>query len=101
MNEYRFTGLAHRVRVLLEHHARRAEEILTVLERHPLATVWQIAGDLTWSRGWSQVTGFMRRAAVAETAAHLQWLSESDRVAVRAEHNGGGPDRYLVVPARS
>jgi glyoxylase-like metal-dependent hydrolase (beta-lactamase superfamily II) len=93
-HEYRFIGLAHRVRVLLDHHARRADEIVAVLEQRPQSTVWQIAGELTWSRGWSQVTGFMRRAAVAETAAHLQWLRDSHRVAVLVDPRGGRPDRY-------
>jgi glyoxylase-like metal-dependent hydrolase (beta-lactamase superfamily II) len=95
-HEYRFAGLAHRVRVLLEHHRRRGEEILAVLERRGEATVWQIAGELTWSRGWSQVTGFMRRAAVAETLAHLQWLSQAGRVGVRPDPTGTAPDRYLI-----
>jgi glyoxylase-like metal-dependent hydrolase (beta-lactamase superfamily II) len=97
-HEYRFAGLAHRVRVLLEHHRCRGEEILAVLERRGEATVWQIAGELTWSRGWSQVTGFMRRAAVAETLAHLQWLSQAGRVGVRPDPTGTAPDRYLIVP---
>jgi hypothetical protein len=95
-HEYRFIGLAHRVRLLLDHHAR-ADEIVAVLEQRPQSTVWQIAGELTWSRGWSQVTGFMRRAAVAETAAHLQWLHDSQRVAVLVDPSGGGPDRYSSV----
>lgn len=85
-HEYRFRGLAHRVRVLLEHHERRCAEILEVIDRRGASTVWEIAGELTWSRGWSHVTGFMRRAAVAETAAHLQYLQESGQLVTMSSH---------------
>ena len=43
-------------------HQRRCDEILAVLERLGPAPVWDISGDLIWSRGWNQVTGLMRRA---------------------------------------
>jgi hypothetical protein len=29
---------------------------------------------MTWSRPWDQIQGFMRRAAVGETLAHLRYL---------------------------
>jgi hypothetical protein len=40
-------------------------------------------------------------AGVAETAAHLQWLRDSQRAAVLVDPSGGGPDKYLVVVAHS
>jgi hypothetical protein len=46
-----------------------------VLARLGPATVWQVTEQLSWSRGWSSVRGFMRRAAIGETAAHLEYLS--------------------------
>jgi Winged helix DNA-binding domain len=46
-HECPFLGLAHRVCVLLEHHARRADETVAVLEQNAQSTVWQIAGELT------------------------------------------------------
>jgi glyoxylase-like metal-dependent hydrolase (beta-lactamase superfamily II) len=74
-HEYRFHGLADRVRILQAHHDRRCQEILDVLARLGPATVWQVTEQLSWSRGWSSVRGFMRRAAIGETAAHLDYLS--------------------------
>ncbi|HEY6797105.1 MAG TPA: MBL fold metallo-hydrolase [Kineosporiaceae bacterium] len=82
-HEYRFAGLAHRVRVLIQHHERRCTEILGVLERLGTATVWQVTELLTWSRGWARVSGLMRRAAIAETAAHLVHLTDDGRLLSR------------------
>jgi len=79
-HEYRFHGLADRVRILRTHHDHRCREILDVLGRLGPATVWRVAEQLSWSRGWSSVEGFMRRAAIGETAAHLEYLLERGQV---------------------
>jgi glyoxylase-like metal-dependent hydrolase (beta-lactamase superfamily II) len=79
-HEYRFHGLADRVRILQAHHDRRCQEILGVLARLGPATVWQVTEQLSWSRGWSSVRGFMRRAAIGETLAHLEYLSDHRQV---------------------
>jgi glyoxylase-like metal-dependent hydrolase (beta-lactamase superfamily II) len=79
-HEYRFRGLADRVRILQAHHDRRCQEILDVLARLGPATVWQVTEQLSWSRGWSSVQGFMRRVAISETAAHLDYLSDRHQV---------------------
>jgi hypothetical protein len=39
-------------------------------------TAWGIAEHMQWSRPWSRIQGFMRRAAVGETVAHLRALEE-------------------------
>jgi glyoxylase-like metal-dependent hydrolase (beta-lactamase superfamily II) len=102
-HEWRFDGLADRARMLQAHHERRCQEILDVLDTLGPATVWQVTERLTWSRGWPAVKGFMRRAATAETAAHLEYLV--DRKEVR-RHAGeaGAPLTYdrepTVIPAR-
>ena len=46
--------------------------------------------QLTWSRGWAAVEGFMRRAALGETAAHLEYLLDHGEVS----RGGGTPFRY-------
>jgi glyoxylase-like metal-dependent hydrolase (beta-lactamase superfamily II) len=97
-HEYRFHGLADRARMLLAHHDRRCAEVLAVTDRHTGATVWQITQELSWSRGWGAVTGMMRRAALAETAAHLEYLSSTGRIAAAAD--GPGPVRYLRPVSR-
>jgi glyoxylase-like metal-dependent hydrolase (beta-lactamase superfamily II) len=87
-HEYRFHGLADRVRMLLAHHERRCDEVIAILARDGPATVWQVTQELSWSRGWSSVTGFMRRAALAEAAAHLRHLADAGRVTQVAEEPG-------------
>jgi len=59
------------------------------------STVWQITEQLSWSRGWSAVAGFMRRAAIGETAAHLEYLLERGEVS----RNHGTPMIYTGLPA--
>jgi glyoxylase-like metal-dependent hydrolase (beta-lactamase superfamily II) len=94
-HEYRFHGLADRVRVLRAHHARRCQEILDVLDRLGPSTVWQVTEQLSWSRGWPAVKGFMRRAAIGETTAHLEYLLERGRVS----RGQGTPMMYTGLPA--
>ena len=59
------------------------EEIHAALTAAP--TTWELTAALTWSRPWDQVSGFMRRAAVAETLAHLVLLESRGRVARTSE----------------
>ncbi len=75
-HEYRFRGVDDRARALIDHHEARCREIVATLDRGTTATVWQVAERIGWSRDWPQVTGTMRRAALAETAAHLALLVE-------------------------
>jgi glyoxylase-like metal-dependent hydrolase (beta-lactamase superfamily II) len=96
-HEYRFRGLADRVRILQDHHDRRAQEILDVLASVGPATAWQVTERLSWSRGWPAVKGFMRRAALGETAAHLDYLTGRDQVS-RSPGNPDTPDTYAVEP---
>jgi len=76
-HEYRFHGLADRVRMLLAHHERRCDEVIAILARLGPATVWRVTQEMSWSRGWSAATGFMRRAAIAEAGAHLRHLADA------------------------
>jgi hypothetical protein len=94
-HEYRFHGLASRVRMLLAHHERRCDEVIEVLGRLGPATTWQITKELSWSKGWAAVTGFMRRAALAEAGAHLQHLAESKRIKATSQ-GPGQADIYAI-----
>jgi glyoxylase-like metal-dependent hydrolase (beta-lactamase superfamily II) len=73
-HEYRFAGVDARVSQLLEHHEARCAEIMSVVRERGVSTVWAITTLLSWSRGWDQVLGFMRRMALAETYAHVRYL---------------------------
>lgn len=89
-HEYRFRGLASRAGALRSHHEDRCAEILTVVGALGAATTWQVAERLTWSRGWEAVHGMMRRAALAETLAHLVLLVERGRLDRKRAGDGTG-----------
>jgi len=61
-------------------------------------TIWDVTQKLTWSRGWDQITGYMRRAALAETAAHVEYLERDGRLVLRRA-SAQDPDRLFLVPA--
>jgi hypothetical protein len=74
-----------------------AGEVVAILGRRGPATVWPVTEELSWSRGWASVTGFMRRAAIAEAAAHLRHLADQGRISATAPA-AAGPGRYGVPP---
>jgi glyoxylase-like metal-dependent hydrolase (beta-lactamase superfamily II) len=88
-HEWRVDDLAARIDELRDHHERRLDEILGVLAQGA-TTVWEVAARLHWSRGWEGLHGFMRRAAIAETYAHLVLLERRARI-TRA---GAAPIRW-------
>jgi len=73
-HEYRFRNVAGRAADLITHHHDRTSEVLAIVARLQDPTAWAIAAELTWSRGWSSLHGFLRRMALAETVAHLHYL---------------------------
>jgi glyoxylase-like metal-dependent hydrolase (beta-lactamase superfamily II) len=92
-HEWRFTPLAARVDELLVHHADRLSQVERAVLDHPGATCWEVTRLLPWSRAWEEIRGFMRRAAVGETLAHLVLLES--RGAVRREP--GRPWRWRII----
>jgi glyoxylase-like metal-dependent hydrolase (beta-lactamase superfamily II) len=80
-HEYRFADLDARLDGLAEHHAPRLDEVAQVLAAFPdgLST-WQVAERVTWSRGWDQLSGFPRQAALGEVIAHLRHLQSRGEV---------------------
>jgi glyoxylase-like metal-dependent hydrolase (beta-lactamase superfamily II) len=79
-HEYRFRGIADRAAQIQRHHQDRMGEVLKQVAGQPGATVWDVAAELAWSRDWAQTTGFLRRAALAETLAHLRSLDRAGQV---------------------
>lgn len=96
-HEYRFTALAERARSLVQHHRDRLTEIHELLSERPGSTCWGLTTALTWSRPWTQVTGYMRQAATGETMAHLVLLARSGRVRATGEQ----PWRWYATAAAS
>ena len=91
-HEYRFADLQGRVEELKAHHQARFEEVIEAI-RQGETTTWGIAGHMTWSRPWAEIQGFMRRAAVGETLAHLHYLELLDVI----RENVGEPSHWEIV----
>ncbi len=91
-HEHRFADLPARVAELKAHHQARFEEVIAAI-RDGETTTWALAGHMTWSRPWDQIQGFMRRAAVGETLAHLHYLQ---RLGVVREEVGE-PSHWQLV----
>jgi len=72
-HEYRFVNLSARVAELKEHHEHRFAEVVDALAGGA-ESAWEVATLMKWSRPWAEIEGFMRRAAVLETLAHLRAL---------------------------
>jgi glyoxylase-like metal-dependent hydrolase (beta-lactamase superfamily II) len=90
-HEWRFRGLQERVDQILHHHAERLDETEAELRASPGLTCWEATMRLSWSRDWAHIKGFMRRAAVGETLAHLVLLESTGRVRRQA----GEPVRWF------
>jgi glyoxylase-like metal-dependent hydrolase (beta-lactamase superfamily II) len=98
-HEYRFRGIAGRSQDIARHHDVRAREVLDIVAAAGQPTIWEVTESLTWSRTWDEITGFMRRAALAETAAHVEYLERAGRLVIRPG-SALEPDRLLIAPAR-
>jgi len=86
--------LARRVDELLEHHARRLEETLGIVQDAPGLSAYEIAGRLTWNiraRIWEEFPPAQRWFAVGEALAHLKHLAVRGKITARDE---GGVRRY-------
>ena len=84
-HEWRFDGLVERIDHIVAHHEQRLDDA-HALVRDGAETVWEVATRLEWSRPWDQIQGFMRRAAVGETHAHLATLERRGRLTRTSEH---------------
>jgi len=93
-HEHRFDDLGARVNELKGHHQARFDEVLAAV-RGGETTAWQIAGWMTWNRPWEEIQGWMRRAAVGETLAHLQYLGLRGVL----EEEVGEPSHWRIVDA--
>jgi glyoxylase-like metal-dependent hydrolase (beta-lactamase superfamily II) len=91
-HEHRFDDLAGRLDALAAHHEERLAEAEGVVTAGA-DTVWAVAGRLRWSRPWPEIGGFMRRAALGETQAHLIVLERRGRVT----SSGDAPTRWRTA----
>lgn len=86
-----FEDVTGRIVDLVHHHEVRQAEILDAVRQDGL-TAWQIAPRLSWSRPWSTLDLFHRRAALLETMAHLTEAAERG-----ALHTSDRPTRWRAA----
>ena len=79
-HEYAFKGLRERLRGIAEHHHARLDEMLAVIG-DGRATGYQVADGVVWTIGRLQdFQPWMRRAALGETLAHLEYMVQEGRL---------------------
>jgi glyoxylase-like metal-dependent hydrolase (beta-lactamase superfamily II) len=91
-HQWRFDRLAERIEELLAHHEQRLDAVEAAVASGA-QTIWEVATRTAWSRPWPEIHGFMRRAALGETAAHLVHLEGRGRL----ERTGASPLRWRVA----
>ena len=77
-----FTDCRGRIHELLEHHQRRAEEVLHILSDAP-ATGYQVAARMTWDmiyRDWDEVAPAQKYFATGEALSHIHFLEHQGLV---------------------
>ncbi len=84
-----FSNLPARINEILEHHDRRKEEILRLLQ-HQSRAAYDISSQVSWdipALGWDDYPPQLQRIAITETIAHLEYMRWEGRVN-RIEQNG-------------
>jgi glyoxylase-like metal-dependent hydrolase (beta-lactamase superfamily II) len=95
-HEHRFVGLTGRVDALKAHHHQRFSEVIASIGAGE-DTAFAVAANMSWSRSWDRIDGFMRRAAVGEALAHLYALRERGILAYDEPADPEEPIRWHVV----
>jgi glyoxylase-like metal-dependent hydrolase (beta-lactamase superfamily II) len=79
----------HRARIqeLKNHHIKRLEEVLKILDQRCLSA-FQVASEMTWdieSESWDQFPVAQKWFATGEAISHLRYLEEEGKVSRRRE----------------
>ena len=97
-HEHAFHDLRDRVRQIALHHDVRLDEMLAIIGSDR-KTAYDVASGVVWTIGtFDSFSHWMRRAAISETLAHLEYAVYEGRLAM---HREGGIVRYEQTPAGS
>ncbi len=86
-----------RIRVLLDHHARRLAETERIIRQNPGLNGYEIAGRMTWkirAASWEEFPLAQKWFAVGECMSHLNYLVKRNIIERRTE---GGIRRYYAL----
>ncbi len=79
-HEYHFKDLRGRLRGIVEHHHERLDEMLKIVG-DGRATAYDVASGVIWTTGtFDTFSLWMRRAAISETLAHLEYAVYEGRL---------------------
>lgn len=87
-----------RIQELLEHHARRMDEVVAAVEAHPGSTAYELAGNITWSAQgleWEMFPPHQKWFAMGEMLAHLYFLVDTGWISRRTEEE---KEVYYLTP---
>ncbi|HXF50057.1 MAG TPA: MBL fold metallo-hydrolase [Dehalococcoidia bacterium] len=73
-HEHTFEDLPSRLREIERHHEERLQEMLRIIGDRP-TTAYEVAAGTKWATGsFDRFSPWMKRAALSETLAHLEYL---------------------------
>ena len=84
-----FQNCRERIRELKDHHKKRAEEVLSILEKGPLSA-YQVASKMSWDilyESWDLFPVSQKWFATGEAVAHLKYLEEN-KIVFKGNHHG-------------
>ncbi len=79
-----------RIDELMEHHQKRIDEALAIVESRTESTVYEVASEMTWSiraKNWEDFPVAQKWFAVGEAHSHLEYLLERNKI--KAEMKAG------------
>ena len=75
-----FTDLHGRLREIVQHHHERLDEMIAIIGDE-CTTGYHVASNVVWATGtFDTFSPFMRRAALGETLAHLEYAVQEGRL---------------------
>jgi hypothetical protein len=74
-----FDDVAARTVEIAKHHEHRLAQIESQLVDGP-RTLWKIAENMEWNKGWERLDTFSRHMAIGEAGSHLRHLAVTGRV---------------------
>ena len=80
-HEYEFKDLHRRLDEIVHHHEERLNEMLAIVDAKGRATAHDVASGIVWTTGtYDSFSPWMRRAAISETLAHLEYAVYEGRL---------------------
>lgn len=90
-------SVKERAEALIEHHNRRLDETLKLIEENPGINAYDLAGKMSWrirARNWEDFPAAQKNFALLETLAHIEFLIVRNKVERLMDERGN--KSYIV-----